>query len=144
VKLPLVHRVARCLGVSVATTLLSAGVLVGLVLGAGMGAGPANVVAVCCGIPVSYVANRRWTWRRTGRGSVAREVVPFWILSLAGLLTSTLVVTWVSELTAAWSDGVRAAALPAAEAATFAVLWLVQFAVLDRLIFRPTVPPIAA
>jgi putative flippase GtrA len=139
----LVHRVARCLGVSVATTLLSAIVLVTLTLGVGINAGAANVVAVCCGIPVSYVANRRWTWRRTGRGSVAREVVPFWILSLAGLLVSTLVVGWVGGLTATWSDGVRAVALPVAEAATFGALWLVQFAVLDRVIFRPTVPPIA-
>ena len=113
-------------------------------LGAGMGAGAANVVAVCCGIPVSYVANRRWTWRRTGRASVAREVIPFWVLSLAGLLASTLVVAWVGGLSVGWSDGVRAVALPVAEAATFAALWLVQFAVLDRLIFRPTVPPIAA
>jgi putative flippase GtrA len=119
-------------------------VLVALVLGVGLNAGAANVAAVCCGIPVSYVANRRWTWRRTGRGSVAREVVPFWILSLAGLLVSTLAVAWVGGLTATWSDGVRAIALPSAEAATFGALWLVQFAVLDRLIFRPTVPPIAA
>ena len=140
----LVQRVGRCLGVSVATTLLSAAVLVALVLGAGMNAGAANIVAVCCGIPVSYVANRRWTWRRTGRGSVVREVVPFWILSLAGLLASTLVVAWVGGLAASWSDGARAIALPLAEAATFAGLWLVQFAVLDRVIFRPAVPPIAA
>jgi putative flippase GtrA len=140
----LVHRLGRCLGVSVATTVLSAGVLVALVLGAGMNAGLANIIAVCCGIPVSYIANRRWTWRRTGRGSVAREVVPFWILSLAGLLASTVVVAWVGGLSETWSDGVRAVALPFASAATFAALWLVQFAVLDRVIFRPTVPPIAA
>jgi hypothetical protein len=71
-------------------------------------------------------------------------VVPFWILSLAGLLTSTLVVAWVGGLSATWSDGMRAVALPLAEAGTFAGLWLVQFAVLERVIFRPTVPPIAA
>ena len=86
------RRVLCCLSVSVGTTVLSAVILVALVVGAGVPAGTANVIAVCCGILPSYLANRRWTWGRSGKGSVAREVVPFWALSIAGLLVSTVTV----------------------------------------------------
>ena len=129
-------RALRCLAVSVGTTILSAVVLVTLVLALHVGPAAANVVAVCCGIPPSYAANRRWTWRRSGRGSLAREVVPFWVLSLTGLALSTVVVAVIGAWSVAWSDAVRAIVLPVAEAGTFAALWVVQFVLLDRLIFR--------
>lgn len=133
-------RALRCLAVSVSTTVLSAAVLVALVLGAGVGPGFANVIAVSCGIPVSYAANRRWTWARTGRGDLAREVAPFWALSLAGLAGSTVTVALIGTWSAGWADAVRAVALPVAEAGTFALLWVVQFVLLERVIFRPPVP----
>src|SRR4029079_9097858 len=87
-----VGRMSRCLVVSVGTTLLSAAVLVALALGAGVPAGSANVVAVGCGIAPSYLANRHWVWGRTGRGDLGREILPFWILSVAGLVVSTIAV----------------------------------------------------
>jgi len=129
-------RALRCLAVSVATTVLSAVVLVTLALGAHLSPALANVIAVCCGIPVSYLANRRWTWGRTGKGSLAREVVPFWVLSLTGLAASTVAVALIGTWSAGWDDAVRAIALPAAEAGTFALLWVVQFVLLERVIFR--------
>jgi len=141
---PVVQRMSRCLVVSVGTTLLSAAVLVALALGAGVPAGPANVVAVCCGIGPSYFANRHWVWGRTGRSDLAREVAPFWILSLAGLVASTAVVAMASAIGAHWSTSARAVALPLANLSTFAALWLVQFAFLERVLFTPaadTAPP---
>jgi putative flippase GtrA len=129
-------RALRCLAVSVGTTILSGFVLVTLVLALHVGPATANVVAVCCGIPPSYAANRRWTWGRSGRGSVAREVVPFWVLSLTGLALSTVVVAVIGSWSVGWSDAVRAVVLPMTEAGTFAVLWVVQFVLLDRVIFR--------
>ena len=131
----LVQRVARCLSVSVGTTLLSAAVLVALTLGAGVPAGMSNVIAVCCGIVPSYLANRTWVWDRHGRGSWSREVAPFWVLSLAALVCSTIAVSAVASATATWSSAVRVIALPAANMSTFAALWVVQFAVLDRVLF---------
>ena len=53
---------------SVGTTLLSAAILAGLVVLAGVPAGPANILAVMCGIVPSYIFNRRWVWGRHGRG----------------------------------------------------------------------------
>lgn len=137
---PTIGRIARCLSVSVGTTVLSAVVLVVLAVGFGMPAGPANAIAVCCGIGPSYVGNRRWVWGRRGRGSLAREVVPFWTMSLAGLGASTFAVARVAAATAAWTPSARAIVLPTANAFVFASLWVVQFVLLDRVIFRTRVP----
>ena len=137
----LVQRVARCFSVSVGTTLLSAAILVALTLGAGIPAGAANVIAVCCGIGPSYVANRRWVWPRiAGNGSVAREVAAFWALSLGGLVASTFAVARVAAIGVNWSASARAIALPAANLAVFGALWIVQFVVLDRVLFNDRRP----
>ena len=132
----IVQRLSRCLLVSVGTTLLSAAVLVALALGMGVPAGSANVVAVCCGIAPSYFANRHWVWGRSGRGDLMREVVPFWMLALAGLLASTVAVSMAASATAHWSTASRSLALPLANLAVFGALWLVQFALLDHVVFR--------
>ena len=128
-------RVLRCLCVSAGTTVLSAVALVVLAIGFGLPAGTASLIANGCGIPASYWGNRRWVWRRTGRGDLAREVIPFWMLSLIGLVASTLFVAYVGTITAALPVAGRAIALPAASVVVFAALWIVQFALLDRVIF---------
>ena len=132
----LVQRMSRCLVVSVGTTLLSAAVLVALALGAGVSAGSANVIAVCCGIAPSYFANRHWVWGRSGRGDLVREIVPFWLLSIAGLVASTIAVSVVASAVASWSTSARAMALPLANLSVLGALWFLQFALLDRVLFK--------
>jgi len=129
-------RMSCCFVVSVGTTLLSAAILVALASGAGVPAGPANVVAVLCGIGPSFVANRRWVWRRTGRGDLLRETAPFWLMSIAGLVLSTVAVARMGALSASWSSAARSIALPLANVSVFGALWLLQFALLDRVLFR--------
>ncbi len=138
----LVHRLAKCFTVSVGTTLLSAAVLVALAVGAGVPAGPANVVAVVCGIVPSYLANRHWVWRRRGPSDVVREIVPFWVLSLAGLALSTVAVAWTASVSAGWTASARSIALPAANLSGFGALWVVQFVLLDRVLFKPVPTPL--
>ncbi len=130
-----VMRVLRCFAVSVGTTLLSTAVLATLVVWAGVPAGPANVVAVVSGIVPSYVFNRRWVWGRHGHGDLWSEVVPFWAMSLTGLVASTAAVSAVGAMTVTWSSDGRAVALAVANAVTFAALWVVQFVLLDRVVF---------
>jgi putative flippase GtrA len=140
----MIGRVVRCFAVSLGTTVLSAVVLIALAVGLGVPAGIANVVAVGCGIGPSYVGNRQWVWKRTDRSSYRREVIPFWTLAIAGLITSTIAVAWIGSETAAWSPAARSVALPIANLATFAALWVVQFVVLDRVIFREQRSPAGA
>ena len=58
--------------------------------------------------------------------------------------TSTIVVAWIGAETASWSPAARSVALPIANLATFAALWVVQFVVLDRVIFHHERSPIGA
>ena len=133
---PTVMRMARCMSVSIGTTIMSLSLLAVLAVGLGVPAGIANVVAVVCSTVPSYLANRRFVWARAGRSSFTREIAPFWALSFAGLIGSTISVAWVAHATAAWSDAARAIALPVANVTVWGALWLVQFFVLDRVVFR--------
>ena len=113
-------------------------------------AGVANVIATAVGTFPSFELNRRWVWQRTGRRSMRAELVPFWILSSTGLALSTLTVS----LAAAWADAAglqglaRTAAIEVANVAAWGSLWVAQFVILDRFLFRTktaTAPaPVAA
>ena len=68
--------------------------------------------------------------------------MPFWALSLTGLAVSTVAVARVAALTREWSTAVRAVALPVANVSVFGALWVVQFVLLDRVLFATrSVPP---
>ncbi len=135
-------RMARCLSVSVLTTLLSLVTLALLVGWWGTTAWLANVIATAVGTVPSYALNRRWVWGRDGSGDIWREVVPFWALSFSGLVLSTAAVATAD----AWASSIglvgptRTAVLLLANVGTFAVLWVGQFLVLDRVLFGPTQP----
>jgi putative flippase GtrA len=124
--------------VSIVATLTSMTVLGVLVSATAMPAGWANVIATAVGTVPSFELNRRWVWRKTGKRSLRGEVGPFWILSFTGLALSTLAVS----LAAAWAARVGADAatrtivIEAANVATFAALWVAQFVILDRFLFR--------
>ncbi|MCU1345649.1 MAG: hypothetical protein JWL70_1915 [Acidimicrobiia bacterium] len=104
-------------------------------------AGWANVIATTVGMVPSFEFNRRWVWRRHGAPSVATEVAPFAVLSLCGLVLSTLAVRGG----AAWADGadltaaMRTFTVEGANLVAFGSLWVLQFLVLDRLLFSSRV-----
>ena len=118
--------------VSTATGLTTLGLLVGVV---GMNATLANVVATGLGTVPSFELNRRWVWAHDGKRSLARQVLPFVALSFAGLLLSTLAVHVAAAHTTGWSRGWHTAAVEAANVAAYGVLWVVQFFLLDRVLF---------
>ncbi len=121
-------------GVATSTSLVVLGILVGLL---GVGAVLANVVATAVGTVPSFELNRRWVWAYPGRRSIAREVVPFATLSFAGLVLSTLAVRVASAHTASLSRTWHTLAVEGANVAAYGALWVLQFVVLDRVLFRP-------
>jgi putative flippase GtrA len=134
-------RVAQLLrygSVSVIATITSLTVLVGLVATKTLAPAAANVVATFAGMVPSFELNRRWVWRASGRPSLRRQVVPFVGLSLAGLLLSTVAVQITASAAAAagWSHPVATAAVTAANLAAFGLVWIAQFVILDRVLFR--------
>jgi putative flippase GtrA len=121
--------------VSVVSTVTSMTVLGLLVATRSLTPGWANLVATAVGTVPSFELNRRWVWGRTGRRSLSGEVGPFAALSFAGLALSTLAVSVAGHLAAGLDTAPRTIAVEAASVAAFGSLWLLQFVVLDRLLF---------
>jgi hypothetical protein len=77
-------------------------------------------------------------WDKLGHRSVAGELGPFCALSFTGLTLSTVAV----HLAAGWAVHAglgatgRTIAAETANVATFGTLWIAQFVILDRVLFR--------
>jgi putative flippase GtrA len=132
-------RYASVSAVSTATSLTVLGILVDL---AAVSAGWANVAATAVGTVPSFELNRRWVWGKSSRRSLAAEVFPFTILSFTGLAISTITVHIAGSWAAArgWPATRRALLLMATNAAAYGSLWILQFVLLDRVLFRPAPP----
>ena len=126
------------MGVSVITTVISLTTLAAATAGFGLEAWVANVLATAVATVPSYHLNRRWTWGKRDASDLWREVMPFWVLSFAGLVLSTIAV----GLTDAWTRGAHLGSpvlhtglLLAAHLSGFGLLWIAQFMLLDRVLF---------
>ena len=122
--------------VSVIATTTSLAVLVALVATDTVTPVVANVIATFVGMVPSFELNRRWVWRAPGRPSVRRQVVPFIVLSLTGLALSTAAVHVAAGLTDGWSRTAATVAVVAANLGAFGLVWIAQFVILDRVLFR--------
>lgn len=88
-----------------------------------------NVIGVSvCSLPV-FLLNKHWVWNHDGKLSLRREVLPFWVFTLAGLLISTLLVSLAQRISEA------AIIAMAANISGFGVLWVAKFLFLDRVMF---------
>jgi putative flippase GtrA len=90
----------------------------------------ANFAAVTISSVPAYVLNRAWVWNKRDAHSFTREVAPFWGMALLGLLLSTVAVAIVSNYTDA------AIAISLTNIASFGVLWVGKFFVLEKLLFK--------
>jgi putative flippase GtrA len=138
----LLGRLSRCMGVSVVTTAISLSTIILATAVFGIAAAVANVLATSIATVPSYHLNRRWTWGRRDRSNPWREVLPFWILAFCGLALSTLTVgmadTWASH-THLSSTG-HLATILVGHLGGFGVLWVLQFVLLDRVLFTTRTP----
>ena len=130
------RRLVRYTGVSAIATSTSLVVLFVLVGIVGLPAIWSNVVATAIGTVPSFELNRRWVWQRQGRRSLLGQIIPFTALSFTGLLVSSVVVGVVSGHTSGWSHWGHTLAVEFANIAAYGSLWVVQYVVLDRLLFR--------
>ena len=88
-----------------------------------------NVAAVSiCAVPVFFL-NKRWVWNHDGKVSFRREILPFWIFTLAGLLLSTGFVA------VAHSASDSQLLVMVASVGGFGVLWVAKFLFLDQIMF---------
>lgn len=119
--------------ISTATSLTILGLLVGL---ANFPAIWANVIATSIATVPSFELNRRWVWAQDGQRSLIRQAAPYFLLSFAGLVLSTLAVHLASTATSDATRLVHTAAVEMANVAAYGSLWVVQFVLCDRILFR--------
>jgi putative flippase GtrA len=134
-RLPQLVRYCSASAVSTVTSLVVLGILVGEF---GMSAGWSNVIATGVGVVPSFELNRRWVWQRRGRRSLWTEVGPFAAFSFLGLAVSTLAVSTTAgwARSRGWTPAGRTFLAETANLAAFGTLWVIQFALLDRVLFR--------
>lgn len=118
------YSLASAIGVALTQILLLA-----LYSGAGLSAGVSNFWAVVVAAYPVYLMNRAWAWRKTGSHSMLREVLPFWGMSLAGLILST----WFVVVAERYTSSVLF--ISAANLAAFGVLWVAKFFLIEKYMF---------
>lgn len=138
----LLPKLLRYAGVSAIATAVTLTLLGVLVYTRALTPGWANLVATAAGTIPSFELNRRWVWAKQGRRS-AGELIPFWSLSFLGLALSTLDVGWAGTWARQAGLGHGAVTLVAelANLATFGTLWILQYLMLDRFLFRTRPAP---
>lgn len=131
-------QVLRYSAVSVIATSVSLTILGVLVATRSLSPGWANVVATAVATVPSFELNRRWVWAKAGPRSLHREAMPYFALTFTGLGVSTLLVSTATGVASAHhaGDAVRTAVALAANLVGFGSVWVAQYIVLDRLLFR--------
>lgn len=103
--------------------------------------GPSNVLAVSLVSVPAFLLNKYWVWGKRGRAHMRKEVLPFWLFTIAGLALSTLAVVAVVALTKdpdveSLKNGNKIA-VQFANLAGFGVLWILKYLFLDKIMFGP-------
>jgi putative flippase GtrA len=90
-----------------------------------------NVVAT---IP-AYNLNRRWTWGKTGRSHVRKEIIPFWVIAALGIVFSITGASYAHLLVHEhhWSRLLNTGLVVGANFVSFAIFWLLKLAVFNRI-----------
>jgi putative flippase GtrA len=133
-----VAQLLRYSAVSAVSTSISLTILGVLVATRSVSAGWANVIATSVATVPSFELNRRWVWARKGPRSIHREAVPYFALTFTGLGLSTLLVSMAAGAASAHhtSDAVRTMVALGANLVGFGTVWVAQYVILDKVLFR--------
>jgi putative flippase GtrA len=97
----------------------------------------ANVVMI---VP-NYYLNRAWVWGKFGRSSWRREVLPFWIISVWGIVLSIATAAVAHHVSVAnhLSHNAATTLLLTITLLAFGVVWALKFLIFNRM-FRVVGP----
>ena len=89
---------------------------------------------VLAGIP-SYILNRRWVWKKSGRSHVWREIVPFWVMSIIGIVFALFVARLAHNFAVGhhFHHLARTELIVGANVAAFGLLWLLKLFIFNRI-----------
>jgi putative flippase GtrA len=86
------------------------------------------------GIP-SYLLNRQWVWGKSGRSHLVKEILPFAVISVTGIGFSLFTASIAHHYAVSHHlhHLVRTGLVLFTNIASFGILWLAKFAILNRL-----------
>ena len=132
-----VRRLIRYGSVSAISTVTSLTILGVLVGGFGFAALWSNVIATGIGTIPSFELNRRWVWAQSKQRSLLRQALPYCALSFLGLIASSIAVHIAADATSGSTRLVHTVAVECANLGAYGTLWVLQFVLCDRVLFRP-------
>jgi putative flippase GtrA len=96
---------------------------------------PATIFANLVASIPAYYLNRKWSWGKSGRSHLLKEVVPFWAMSGAGLALSIFTASQAQHLSDVHHlhHFGRTVLVLGANTGAFATLWVIKFLVFNRL-----------
>ncbi len=96
-----------------------------------------NLIATAVASVPAYYLNRTWTWGKSGRSSMWREVVPFWSISFLGMALSTIAVGVAAHNADRIASGSleRALIVNGANLLTYACIWTGRYFLFNRFLF---------
>lgn len=96
-----------------------------------------NLITTALTAVPSYYLNRRWAWGKSGKSHFMKEILPFWVLTFAGLGLSLIAVALAHRLAVHLhaSHLVDAIFVNGASLSAFGVLWVGKFMIFNKLLF---------
>ncbi|MGD0378353.1 MAG: GtrA family protein [Acidimicrobiales bacterium] len=96
---------------------------------------PSTVFANLVASVPAYYLNRSWSWGKSGRSHVFKEVVPFWTMTAIGIALSIGTASLARHLSNVYNlqHLGRTVVVEGANTGAFALLWIVKFMVFNRL-----------
>jgi putative flippase GtrA len=103
----------------------------------GASAALSGAAAFLAGVLPNFVIQRFWTWQRSGRVGMRTELLPYLAVITFNGLVATGVTAGVDWLVGSSIDdhALRTGVLAVAFATSYVLLFVVKFALLDRLVF---------
>jgi putative flippase GtrA len=133
-----IGRIMRAGATSIGATLISHGTFIGLVGFGHVRAGIASAIAFALGATFNYFVGRRVTWGRTNRPDVVKETLPYVIVvgstALLSIGGTTLTEHLIEPL--GLSHLQHTIVLEIAFIVSYGVVFLLKFALLDRIVFK--------
>ena len=123
------RKVLRYSAVSFIAVPVTQAVLLFFQYGLGWSGLQANTMAVAVTIVPVYVMNRYWVWGTRDKNNFVTEILPFWAMTLLGLVVSTVCVAFAEHQ---FDSPVM---VNVANAFGFGCVWLLKFFVLDKVMF---------
>lgn len=100
---------------------------------------PANFVAVTLTAFPAFLLNKYWVWGKRGKAHFRREVLPFWLFTVAGLILSSITVAIVVAATKDPNNpdlvNGNPYAVQFANIVGFGILWVLKYMFLDKIMF---------